>query len=132
MKKMMYTFLMLLISASSLCIEKPDSLFKIKRIKNKRDYYIIIAQRNDSLFKIVSYKAPNQDKLFREIKKGNFYYFDLGLNKKDQLRILNYLDIRRVRVGNDVIKYTKRFHYKLYGTPNLRGKYYLPPGSEIN
>jgi hypothetical protein len=53
-------------------MEKPDSLFKIKRIKNKRDYYIIIAQRNDSLFKIVSYKVPNQDKLFKEIKKGNF------------------------------------------------------------
>jgi hypothetical protein len=48
-----------------------DVLFKVTRIKSKGDYFIIIAERNDSLFKIISKKVslinPNLELLKKDI-----------------------------------------------------------------
>ena len=111
-----------------------DTLYKVIRIKSKGDYYIIHAQRKDSLFKIVSGKVPMNNKSNLEIlKKGEYYYFDFRDNessKKGEVLsgIANNLDVKNKKVlieGRTRIRFTKRAHYYLYTTKNLIGIYYV-------
>lgn len=135
----MYLLFFCLVFSSSYayCIEKTEALYKVTRIKSKGDYYIIHAQRNDSLFKIISKKVlmnnkPNLDLL----KKREYYYFDFRNNNEPTENkieplsgISNYLDVKNKNVfvdGNTRIRFTKRFHYRLYTTKNLIGLYYVP------
>lgn len=118
--------------------EKIDSLYKVLKIKTKGEYYVIHAQRNDYLFKIISKKALLDKKPNLElIRKGKYYYFDF--EKKDDKAtefgvepisgIINYLDVTKNNAfvdGKTKIKFTKRFHYRLYTTKNLFGLYYSP------
>lgn len=117
--------------------EKKDSLYKIMKIDTTKEYYIIHAEKNDSLFKIISKKvAFNNEKDLKVIKKGNYYYFNFKNNKNSKegnlvplTGIINNLDIKNNHTfidGNTKIKLTKRFHYRLYTTKNLIGIYYNP------
>lgn len=118
------------------CAEKSENLFKIKRVKSKGDYYIIIATRNDSLFKIISKKTHVSMSNLELIKKGGCYYFDFGSSNKKISEVkteslsgfANYLDVKNNHVfidGKTKIRFTKRFHYRLYTTKNLVGLYYV-------
>ncbi|KAF5040342.1 hypothetical protein DSECCO2_534460 [anaerobic digester metagenome] len=117
------------------CIEKTDSLYKIVKIKTKGDYYIIHAERNDSLFKIISKKVQAEVTGLELLKKGRSYYFDFGSNTatEEQVEplsgIANNLDVKSRPVfidGKTKIRFTKRFHYRLYTTNNLKGLFYVP------
>lgn len=75
---------------------------------------------------------PNLDLL----KKREYYYFDFRNNNEPTENkieplsgISNYLDVKNKNVfvdGNTRIRFTKRFHYRLYTTKNLIGLYYVP------
>lgn len=114
-----------------------DSFYKITRIKTKGDYFIIHAERNDSLFKIISKKTQEKESDLELLKKGNYYDFDFGNNDKNNAGngaetldgVVNYLDIDNKAAfvdGKTRIKFTKRFHYRLYTTKNLIGIHYIP------
>ena len=124
-------------SLQTYCIEKPSTLFKVTRIKSKGDYYIINAKRNDSLFKIISKKVSLVKPNLEILKRGGYYYFTFGDPDKKVTEekvepltgIVNYLDIKNKPFfidGRTRIKFTKRFHYRLYFTKNLLGLYYVP------
>lgn len=118
---------MILLSTKVYCQDKTETLFKIVAIKERNSYYIIHAKRNDSLFKIISRKIDNSDNSQKTIiKRGKYYLFEFGnKNDKNHPKHLNYMDIYSVQVSeNDFIRLTKRFHYKIYETSNLKGLYY--------
>jgi hypothetical protein len=119
-------------------IERMDSLYKVLKIKVTGDYYVIHAQRNDSLFKIISKKVSlNNTRNLQLLKTGRYYYFDFGNGQngaKDEVQpltgIMNNLDVKNDHVfvdGRTRIKFTRRFHCRLYTTKNLIGLYYSPP-----
>lgn len=120
----------------SYAIEKGDTLYKILKIKETGDYYVIHAQRNDSLFKIVSKKVSLDPKPRLELlRKRKFYYFYFGKEDNETTNveveplvgIANNLHVKRSRFWGDTkIKFTKRFHYRLYTSKNLIGLYYSP------
>lgn len=128
-----------LCTSYSYCSGVSDTLFKVKRIKTKGDYYIIHAQRNDSLFKIISKKVQiDKNPDLEMIVKGKYYYFDfvnpIKESTKDKVEplsgVANHLDVKNKNMfvdGNTRIRFTKRFHYRLYTTNNLVGLYYIPP-----
>lgn len=116
-------------------IEKSDSLYKILKIKTTGDYYVIHAQRNDSLFKIVSKKVlQDKEPNLELLRKGKSYYFDFSREDDDTTKAVeplvgtaNYLHVKKSYYWGDTkIKFTKRFHYRLYITKNLIGLYYSP------
>lgn len=113
------------------CIEDTDTLYKVVCIKSKKSYYIIHAKRNDSVFKIISRKISNTDTNLERIKIGHYYYFDFGYTEDQNDTVIfidNYMDMRGVYYDdNKLIRYRKRFHYKLYETKSLKGLYYIPP-----
>lgn len=119
-------------------IERTDSLYKVLKIKVTGDYYVIHAQRNDSLFKIISKKVSlSNNRNLQLLKTGQYYHFDFGDGEngaKDEVQpltgIVNNLDVKNNHVfvdGRTRIKFTRRFHYRLYTTKNLIGLYYSPP-----
>lgn len=119
------------------CLENPDTLFKITRIKSKGNIYIIIAKRNDSLFKIISLKSPVTGSNLEQIKVRGYYYFDFDNSNKEISEekieplsgIANYSDVENKSIfiiGDTKIRFTKRFYYRLYMTKNLMGLYYVP------
>jgi hypothetical protein len=115
--------------------DKVDSLYKILKVKTIGNYYVIHAQRNDSLFKIISKKVDLQNPHLEVLKKGKYYNFNFGKEDKDTTKvkaeplvgIANYLDVKRSLYWSDTkIKCTKPFHYRIYTTKNLIGLYYSP------
>lgn len=130
-------FCMIISSVHAYCLEKSDSLFKVIRIKSKGDFYIVIAKRNDSLFKIISEKSSLIKSNLELLKRGGYYYFDFdnsnNKNTEEKIEplsgIVNYRDVKNKSafiVGGTKIRFTKRFHYRLYFTKNLIGLYYIP------
>lgn len=124
-------------SLNAYSVENTDTLFKVVKIKTKGDYYIIHAERNDSLFKIISKRVERNDSNLELLKRGGYYYFNFGTNndgiveeKTEPLSgIVNNLDVKNKSTfidGNTKIKFTKRFHYRLYTTNNLIGLFYVP------
>lgn len=122
--------------------EKADSLYKVLTIKTNGDYYVIQVQRNDSIFKIITKKVqPDKKANLKQLKKGEYYYFDFKDAKNEAKeakvvpisRIANDLDVQNKYVfvdGDTKIKFIKRFHYHLYTTKNLIGLYYVPNPSK--
>lgn len=126
--------LVLFSSLYAYCIDNKDSTYRIVKIKTKGDYYIIHAEKNDSLFKLISKKVLIQEPDLELLKKGKSYYFDFGNNKAIEeieplIGIANNLDVKEKSIfidGNTKIRFTKRFHYRLYTTNNLKGLFYVP------
>lgn len=119
-------------------VEKADSLYKILKIKTSGDYYVIHAQRNDSLFKIVSKKVEVEEHYLDVLKEGKYYSFVFGNDNNDTTGVkplgglASYLHVKRSRFWGDTkIKFTKRFHYRLYTTKNLIGLYYSVAGAGL-
>ena len=127
---------LVVVSSSNLyATTNTDSLYNIVGIKKRGDYYVIRAQRNDSLFKIVSaiVSLDNYSNL-QQIRIGNKYKFTWGFIDKDSSYIVeplvgnsSYLHVKKsLYWGDSKIKFTKRFHNRLYSTRNLFGLYYVP------
>ena len=117
-------------------LDKKDSLYQVLKIKVTGDYYVIHAQRNDSLFKIISKKSAfNNIGKLQVVTKGSYYYFDFKNapdgpgDVKPLTGIANYLDVKNSHFfidGDTKIKFTRRFHRRIYTTRNLIGLYYSP------
>lgn len=112
-----------------------DSLYKVIKIKRNRDHYTIHAERNDSLFKIISRKvSPDMAPGLVKLRKGRHYYFEFAVDSNDTVRsappltgIASYLHVKRMgflRSGKGRTKRAERFHYRTYETCNLIGLYY--------
>lgn len=136
MKKIILFSILLLFPIHLYSIERTSTLYKVSNISSNGDYYIIIVMRNDSLFKIISRKNKVKMPENESIKKGSFYYFDLNYQndsfKDNRIKplsgVANYFDVTNNKEfidGNTKIKFTKRFHYRLYMTKNLIGLYYI-------
>ncbi|MBB3699098.1 hypothetical protein KMW28_07965 [Flammeovirga yaeyamensis] len=134
-KIIILTLLLSMVTLLTYSMNKPHAKYKVIKVKTKGDYYIIHAMRNDSLFKIISKKVVIKESEFELLKKGKSYYFDFGSNIDEKgteplAGIANYLDVKNKPVfidGNTRIRFTKRFHYRLYTSNNLMGLYYIPP-----
>ncbi|MFM2293027.1 MAG: hypothetical protein RIS29_2840 [Bacteroidota bacterium] len=118
-------------------VEGANNLYRVSNISSNGDYYIIVVMRNDSLFKIISRKNDIKLANNERIKKGHSYRFDLNCKNdscgdkvtKPLCGIANYLDVTNKKEfidGNTRIKFTKRYHYRIYMTKNLVGLYYVP------
>ena len=113
---------------NSLCREDKSNrttLFKIKSIKNKGEFYIIYAKRNDSLFKILT--DPKVKAIGEKIKVGRYY--DLKLKKifpHDSIfgiAIAPNAGIVGFDYGETTIYKEKRSHNIVYEAKNLNGLY---------
>lgn len=69
------------------------------------------------------------------LKKGKYYNFNFGKEDNDTTKVkaeplvgsANYLDVKRSLFWGDTkIKFTKRFHYRIYTAKILIGLYYFP------
>lgn len=127
--------LVLCSSSQAFCIKNTDSTYRVVKIKTKGDCYIIHAEKNDSLFKIISKKVNDTEDDLELLKKGRSYYFDFCRDKSTADKgeplsgVANNLDIKNKSVfidGKTRIRFTKRFHYRLYTTDNLKGLFYIP------
>ncbi|GAB2669422.1 hypothetical protein GCM10027036_23650 [Flavihumibacter cheonanensis] len=128
-------WLIFILSANLYATGNTDSLYRIVGIQTRGDYYVIRAQRNDSLFKIVSrIVSLDSNSNLELIRKGNKYNFIWGIHDRNTSAIVeplvgnaSYLHVKKRRYWDDnKIKFTKRFHYRLYNTRNLIGLYYVP------
>lgn len=113
---------------NSLCREDKSNrttLFKIKSIKNKGEFYIIYAKRNDSLFKILSdleVKANGE-----KIKVNHYYKLELKqIFPRDSIfgiAIAPNAGIVGFDHGGKTIYKEKRSHNIVYDAKNLNGLY---------
>ena len=112
---------------SSKSFVSPDNsrLYKIERIKNNKYEYIIYAHRNDSTFKIVSYKDTINSNC-EKIKVGGEYNLMIKqIYPQDSL--FGYAlvgDILRIKPSSKdgkIIQPEKKSHYKIYMALNLEG-----------
>ena len=97
--------------------------FKIKSIKErKKDFvYIIEAERNDSMFMILSDKKEC-DSLKRcvKIKKGRLYDLNIRMILPSSRRIAG-LKVTELELKHSIIKLKKESYYRLYEADNLCG-----------
>ena len=113
---------------NSLCREDKSNratLFKIKSIKDKGEFYIIYAKRDGFLYKIFSKlkRKANGEK----IKVGRYY--DLKLEKFFPLdsifgiAIAPNAGIVGFDYGGKTVYVERKSHYSIYRAKNLRGLY---------
>lgn len=112
---------------NSLCREDKSNratLFKIKSIKDKGEFYIIYAKRNDSLFKILSDKVKANGE---KIKVNHYYKLELKqIFPRDSIfgiAIAPNAGIVGFDYGGKTIYKEKRSHNIVYDAKNLNGLY---------
>lgn len=73
--------LLYIVSSSSFVVSygcnSNDGDFKVLKIKSEKSFYIIYAERNDTLFKILSKKEKTKCLSCEKIRKKKKYYFSL-------------------------------------------------------
>ncbi len=109
-----------------------NELYKVKKIKKVNDWYFIYFQRNDSIFKVVSYDS--RDKTLPEnspkIEKGKRYNLTMHSFREDLSRFLggDYIgDPFGVQLDSitTVSPEPKNGVWDIYRTTDLVGLYYL-------
>ncbi|MDR2954992.1 MAG: hypothetical protein LBV43_07920 [Prevotella sp.] len=109
-------------------IQKKDnediSKYYIKQIKKDKSLYIIYAQRNDSIFKIISDKESGKN-CQNQIKVGHSYNLDLSITFPAEKLYgevgLDYVSHISFSYKKSTIKAEKESHYKIYIANNLEG-----------
>lgn len=105
-------------------------LYKIKKIQPKNNWYIIYAEKQDSVFKIISGREIGLNYECEKIKVGKFYAFELKSRRNNvpeisgvKLSPVNYLDIECYSYDKDteICIEPKKGIYDLYHTNNLKG-----------
>ncbi len=133
LRNMKYIILSLLVSfiscaqTSDIVLQHENStlLFKILKIRKKEPYYIIYAQRNDSVFKIISEKfGYGVDS--KEIKVGGKYQLDLAriypIDSIFGLPVAPNLGIKYIGLkGGVYISVEEKFYNTIYRAKNLDG-----------
>lgn len=103
-------------------------MYKIKRIRTRKTYYIIYASRNDSTFKIVSDKTPAYNR--EQIKVGKYYHLELvsyfPVDTLLGIPIAPNLGVRGIGTeSGKIIRPDKKTHNKIYNALNLEGLYIM-------
>jgi hypothetical protein len=98
--------------------------YKIKKIENHKNFYIIYASRNDSLFKIIADKEDSVSCSYCEkIHRGGWYKLNLRDKNRQEFDggyINDYLAIRLIYFG-EYVPLEKRSHNRIYWVDNLEG-----------
>jgi len=94
--------------------------YKIKKIESNHILYFIYAQRNDTIFQIISLKDTiNCD--FETIKVGNKYQLDLIKIFPNDLFRIGYDEARQYAKESVFFGTDKKTHFSLYVATNLNG-----------
>lgn len=130
---MRYTILLLLIPLMT-CAQiryvpkkdcEPTQLFEILKIKENKSYYIVYAQRNDSLFKILSDKDKRDATLKKNRVKEKYELELIRIFPTDTLLglpVAPNLGIKYILLkGNTSIGIEGKFHNAIYRAKNLDG-----------
>ena len=121
-----------------------ESGYLIKKITSKNSWYIIYAQKQDSLYKIVVGKEAEYRADCEKIAVGRYYNLNLKSRKENvpvingvKLKPVNYLDVKSHaydKEGIECYSYDdeteiciepKKGIYDLYYTDDLKGLCYL-------
>ncbi|HCF63647.1 MAG TPA: hypothetical protein DEU93_05355 [Chitinophagaceae bacterium] len=101
-------------------IQKDSSnIFEIIGIDSIQNIYVILARRNELVYKVVSFQDSSE--CTNKIKKGNYYnlllnsVFPENYLSKDRISSVRYGDVK-VPLGGD-----KNVVWDLFSTPNLKG-----------
>jgi len=151
MKNLVYILTIVVFAAcsntkSAITTSVSDSSYLIKKIKKKRSWYIIYAERKDTLYKITS-RVNSEikiDKNYKKIHVGKRYEFKLD-SRRDNLPVfdgirlqyvscirpkycaylINGLECYSLPDDVDVCTDPARKIYDIYTTDDLNGRYYL-------
>ena len=101
-------------------------LYKIKKIKEEKLFYIVYAIRNDSVFKIISFIDSTSISNCEKIKIRSFYFLDLEkifpLDSLFGKSVAPNLGIKGFKVNNEkIIMLESKTHNRIYTALNLNG-----------
>jgi hypothetical protein len=106
--------------------------YLIKKIDKKNSWYIIYAERKDTLFKIVSYAESKVDENCKKIVVGGKYDFELKSKKENapiiggiKLDPVGYTGCYEFDKETTICLEPKRGIYDLFYTNDLKGICYL-------
>jgi len=109
-----------------------DTRYLIKKIDKKNSWYIIYAERKDTLYKIVSYADNGINENCKKIVVGRRYDFDLKSKKENapmigdvKLDPVGYTGCYQFDDKTTICLEPKRGIYDLFYTNNLKGICYL-------
>ena len=149
MKLLVYTYLLFMIfsCSSSKGFTQDgniDSKYRIKKIKTKNSWYIIYAEKQDSLYKIIVGKSDVINDDCKKIAVGKYYDLELKSRRENvpvingvKLKSVNYLDVKSPaydKEGIECYSYDEKTEiciepkkgiYDLYYTDDLKGLCYL-------
>lgn len=138
MKNLIYFLasIVLLTSCSStkkvMVISDNDTSYCIKKIYKKNSWYIIYAERKDTLFKIVSYEENNINDNCKKIVVGQRYDFELKSKRENapiiggvKLDPVGYTGCYEFDKETIICLEPKRGIYDLFYTNDLKGICYL-------
>jgi len=104
--------------------DRDSNMYKVTKIKGDKSLYIIYAERNDSIFKIISDKEYEKNCL-NSIKSGQYYNLNLSVTFPAESLYgpvgLEYATHISFSFKESVVKTEKKSHYKLYVANNLKG-----------
>lgn len=134
MKAIKYMHLILLFSCTNSISQNNSTGYLVKNIESKNSWYIIYAEKNDSIYKIVVGK--NEDNVDKDLKKiviGQYYDFKLQSRRDSapeiggvKLNPINRLDVECYSYDKktEICIEPKKGIYDLYYTKDLKGLYY--------
>jgi hypothetical protein len=125
MKRYAFTFFAIICTLCLYSQQINKSEYKILRIKKRASVFVIYAQRNDSIFKIVS-EDPGYISNSSKIRKGRYYNLDLvRIFPHDSIigiPMMPTLTIKGITMEDgSVIGVEKESHYSLYESKRLKG-----------
>lgn len=101
-------------------------MYKIKEIYNYELFDIIYAQKNDSLFKIISLRDSTTSNL-KPLEVGKKYQLDLILIYPDY----NNEETKIGAKDSCLMSIEKKSHFSLYSTTNLNGSFLSETNKDI-
>jgi hypothetical protein len=134
MKKILFLLFVILISGGcnkKLFIKQSynSGQYRIKRVEKYNGFFIIYASRNDSVFKIISYKEePGFYYDFEKIQRRGVYNLKLENYYKRDIEMGYYglhLSVT-LNVLGEKVPVSRKSHYQLYRAVNLQGLYLIP------
>ena len=138
MRNLVYLLISMLLIASCSSIKKSIPMaqegisYRIKKIEKKNSWYIIYADRKDTLYKIVSKADTNLNRDCKKIIVGEWYDFDLKSKKANsptigdiKLNPIGYTGCYQYDNETTICLEPKRGIYDLFYTNDLKGICYL-------
>lgn len=116
----------------AMTVSNSNTNYLIKKIDKKNTWYIIYAERKDTIFKIVSYAENKVDKYCKKIVVGECYELDLKSKKENapviggiKLDPVGYTGCYEFDKVTIICLEPKRGIYDLFYTNDLKGICYL-------